>query len=271
MTDPRTAPVEDSLESFVRAVATSDLVTTRLRARRRHLSPRSTVPALQRDLRCALRTRHRRGTGSLSHRAVPPPRPALHVVDDPEQPRRRARAAAHRAGPRHGVGPRHVRRPRRARRSAPARRRDHRTCRREPARRTPPRLPRRLRHPPRLRPGVRGPLRGAARQRRSDPRPGVRRRSAGRGRVGVGHRGHRRPLQHLDARGVAWPRPRVRRHRRPDEPRPRARLHPRGPPRQRDGLPVYERLGFVEVCRVPQFVWAPTEPEGDAELASVVV
>ena len=37
------------------------------------------------------------------------------------------------------------------------------------------------------------------------------------------------------------------------------------------GLPVYERLGFVEVCRVPQFVWAPTEPEGDAELASVVV
>ena len=27
------------------------------------------------------------------------------------------------------------------------------------------------------------------------------------------------------------------------------------------GRPVYERLGFVEVCRVPQFVWAPTEPE----------
>ena len=23
------------------------------------------------------------------------------------------------------------------------------------------------------------------------------------------------------------------------------------------GLPVYERLGFVEVCRVPQYVWAP--------------
>jgi GNAT superfamily N-acetyltransferase len=26
------------------------------------------------------------------------------------------------------------------------------------------------------------------------------------------------------------------------------------------GRPVYERLGFVEVCRVPQFVWTPTQP-----------
>ena len=37
------------------------------------------------------------------------------------------------------------------------------------------------------------------------------------------------------------------------------------------GLPVYERLGFVEVCRVPQFVWAPTEPEADVESAAAVV
>jgi hypothetical protein len=36
------------------------------------------------------------------------------------------------------------------------------------------------------------------------------------------------------------------------------------------GLPVYERLGFVEVCRVPQFVWMPTEAEGDAEPATAV-
>ena len=40
-------------------------------------------------------------------------------------------------------------------------------------------------------------------QRRPDPRPGVRRRSADRRRFGVAHRRHRRPLQHLDARGVA--------------------------------------------------------------------
>jgi GNAT superfamily N-acetyltransferase len=36
------------------------------------------------------------------------------------------------------------------------------------------------------------------------------------------------------------------------------------------GLPVYERLGFVEVCRVPQFVWVPTEAEADAEPATAV-
>jgi GNAT superfamily N-acetyltransferase len=26
-----------------------------------------------------------------------------------------------------------------------------------------------------------------------------------------------------------------------------------------DGLPVYERLGFVEVCEVPQYLWMPSE------------
>jgi GNAT superfamily N-acetyltransferase len=31
------------------------------------------------------------------------------------------------------------------------------------------------------------------------------------------------------------------------------------------GRPVYERLGFVEVCRVPQFVWMPTGPDPDEQ------
>lgn len=29
------------------------------------------------------------------------------------------------------------------------------------------------------------------------------------------------------------------------------------------GRPVYERLGFVEVCQVPQFVWMPPEPDAE--------
>jgi GNAT superfamily N-acetyltransferase len=29
------------------------------------------------------------------------------------------------------------------------------------------------------------------------------------------------------------------------------------------GRPVYERLGFVEVCQIPQFVWMPPEDEPD--------
>ncbi|HEX3221237.1 MAG TPA: hypothetical protein VHR35_01615 [Nocardioides sp.] len=46
-----------------------------------------------------------------------------------------------------------------------------------------------------------------------------------------------RPVQHDDGRAGARPWDRVRRHRGPDERRTRARLHPRGPSRQRDGLP----------------------------------
>ena len=51
---------------------------------------------------------------------------------------------------------------------------------------------------------------------------------------------------------------RLRRHGGADERRRRRRLHERGAARQRDGRPVYERLGFEEVCETPQWIWMPS-------------
>ena len=260
MTDPRIAPVEDNLESFARALAASDLLIAGLEPDvvTYHLDrpfPLFNAISAARFAPGTVETRAREVIAPYLERGLPflwwatpsghaaeleplltglgfvsEPVPGMYVALDGPVDAAPAGGRHDRAGRRRAVSTtssvsssRASASPRTSRRSS---RRSTRLCSRS---------------------GLR-------------PRPGDPRRSPGRRWFRVAHRVHRRGLQHLDSRGGPRPRHRVRRDGGVDEPRPRARVHHAVLHASESGRPVYERLGFAEVCQVPQLVWMPTDP-----------